>query len=66
MIKLQPCSVMPFISKYMHSYKGIYVLGSTTLPSRVVHIPYLRFCYSIIDFLITKINMSDSADVDSA
>ena len=62
----QPFSVISLYPKYKLIYEGISISGTATLPSLSVHNRYLRFCYVLIYPLITKVEVSQSAEVYSA
>ena len=62
----QPFSVMPLLTKYKHSYRGITISGAATVLSPVVRSRYLRLCFSLIYLLITEAEVNQSAEVGSA
>ena len=63
--RLHPFSVIPLLSEYIHSYKGIISLGAATFPSPVARSPYHLFCCFLIYLLITEGEDSQSTEVGS-
>ena len=57
---------MPLSSEYKHSYRGITLSNSATVPSPVARSRYLRFCFCLIYLLITEVEDSQSAEIGSA
>ena len=57
---------MPLSPEYKHSYIGVSISGTATVPSPVARSRYLRFCCCLIYILITEAEGSQSAEVGSA
>ena len=64
--RMQPFSVILLLTKYKHSYRDLTFSATATVPSRDVHIPYLRWHCNLIYLLTTEAEVNQSADVGSA
>ena len=54
---------MSLAAEYKHSYWGITISGTATVPLPVTRNRYLRFCFGLIYLLITEAEESQSANV---
>ena len=63
---LQPFSVIPLLTEYKRSYRGLTISGAATFPSPVTHNRYLRFCCRLSYLLITEVKDSQFAELGSA